>query len=120
LFIVFQIQDLKRNLSGVLSGADSDERWNAFFGRGWQDIAMKAVARNAAAEEIANDLLDFYAIQLGRLGYPHIRHSRRVMKNSRKVGLYRLILAGKHQKATEFFDKVSTIEPVSGQRSLLP
>jgi hypothetical protein len=38
-----------------------------------------------------------------------------VMKNSRNVGLYRLVLAGKHERAAQFFDEISRIEP-GGQR----
>jgi hypothetical protein len=37
------------------------------------------------------------------------------MKNSRNVGLYRLVLAGKHERAVQFFEEISKIEP-SGQR----
>jgi hypothetical protein len=40
------------------------------------------------------------------------------MKNSRNVPQYRLLLAGKHEKAVEFFEKIQRIDP-SGQRSLL-
>lgn len=111
LFIVFQTQDLKRNLSDVLDGTDAEERWTAFFGTGWQDVALRARQRNASADDTATELLHFYASQLERLGYPHISHSRRLMKNSRDVGLYRLILAGKHERAVDFFEKVSEIDP---------
>lgn len=117
LFIVFQIGDIKRNVRDVLSGKDPADRWNAFFGEGWKDVARRSEKSNASADETATLLLDFYCEQLGKVGYPHIIHSRRVMKNSRSVGLYRLILAGKHDMAVKFFAKVSEIDP-SGQRSL--
>jgi three-Cys-motif partner protein len=114
LCITFQVGDLKRNLRRALTGADA-ARWTAFFGEGWKPIADAAERRNLAAEETANALLDFYGQQLGGIGYSHVRHSRRVMKNSRSVGLYRLLLAGKHERAVQFFDEISRIEP-SGQR----
>lgn len=117
LCITFQIGDLKRNLRRALQGADA-ERWSAFFGEGWRPVAEDAERRNLSAEETANLLLDFYGRQLNAIGYPHVAHSRRVMKNSRNVGLYRLILAGKHERAVQFFEEISKIEP-SGQRGLL-
>lgn len=114
LCITFQVGDLKRNLRRALSGADA-ARWTAFFGEGWRAVAEHAERQNLSAEETANVLLDFYGQQLAAIGYPHVRHSRRVMKNSRNVGLYRLLLAGKHERAVQFFDEISRIEP-SGQR----
>lgn len=116
LCITFQIGDLKRNLRNALSGDDAD-RWTAFFGEGWRPTAENAERQNLTAEETANHLLDFYGRQLGAIGYRHIRHSRRAMKNSRNVGLYRLVLAGKHERAVQFFDEISRIEP-GGQRGL--
>ena len=116
LCITFQVGDLKRNLRRALVG-DDETRWTAFFGEGWRRIAEDATGRNLSAEDTANNLLDFYGKQLWEIGYKHVRHSRRVMKNSRNVGLYRLLLAGKHERAAQFFDEISRIEP-SGQRGL--
>jgi hypothetical protein len=62
--------------------------------------------------------LDFYSNQLRGIGYKAVTHSQQVMKNSRQVGLYRLVLAGKDRLAAEFFDKISRIEP-SGQYRML-
>ena len=45
-------------------------------------------------------------------------HSRRIIKNGRNVGFYRLLLAGKHERAVKFFEEISAIEP-GGQRGLL-
>jgi three-Cys-motif partner protein len=114
LCITFQVGDLKRNLHNALAGTDAP-RWNAFFGDGWKPIAADAERRNLSAEETANVLLDFYGQQLKAIGYPYIAHSRRLMKNSKNVALYRLLLAGKHERAVQFFDEISKIEP-SGQR----
>ncbi len=114
LCITFQLGDLKRNLHRALTGADAG-RWTAFFGEGWRAVAENAERHNLSAEETATVFLDFYGQQLAGLGYRHVRHSRRVMKNSRNVGLYRLLLAGKHERAAQFFDEISKIEP-GGQR----
>jgi three-Cys-motif partner protein len=114
LCITFQLGDLKRNLRRALTGTDA-ERWTAFFGEGWRPLAETADRRNLSADDTASILLDFYGQQLAEIGYLHVRHSRRVMKNSRNVGLYRLLLAGKHERAVQFFDEISKIEP-SGQR----
>lgn len=115
LFIVFQIGDIKRNIRDVLAGRDEPDRFDAFFGAGWKDVAAKAERENLTADETTTRLLDFYAGKLNGLGYNHIGHSRRVMKNSTGVGLYRLILAGRHERAVDFFNKVSAIDPW-GQR----
>ena len=117
LFIVFQIGDIKRNIRDVLVGRDEPDRFDAFFGAGWKDLATKAERENLTADETTTRLLDFYAGKLKDLGYNHIGHSRRVMKNSTGVGLYRLILAGRHERAVDFFNKVSAIDPW-GQRDL--
>jgi hypothetical protein len=47
-------------------------------------VAEDAERRNLSAEDTANVLLDVYGQQLGAIGYPHVRHSRRVMKNRRQ------------------------------------
>jgi three-Cys-motif partner protein len=117
LCITFQIGDLKRNLGSALAGTDAD-RWTAFFGEGWRTIAEDAERRNVSAGVTATRLLDFYGRQLNEIGYPYVAHSRRIMKNSRNVGLYRLLLAGKHERAIQFFHEISAIEP-GGQRGLL-
>ena len=115
LFIVFQIGDIKRNIRDVLAGRDQPDRFDAFFGEGWRDVAIQAERENLTADETTTRLLDFYAGKLKGLDYDHIAHSRRVMKNSTGVGLYRLILAGRHERAVDFFNKVSAIDPW-GQR----
>jgi three-Cys-motif partner protein len=113
LCITFQIGDLKRNLSRALKGLD-ESRWTAFFGRGWQDVARAADRRNISASDTATLLLEFYGEQLKALGY-YVADSQHVMKNSKQVGLYRLVLAGKDPLAVKFFDDISKIKP-GGQR----
>ncbi len=119
LMITFQVSDLTRNIPNVLDGREEPARFDRFFGStGWQAVAREAVRRNATASEIATKLIDVYAGRLNEIGYPHVEHSRRLMKNSRNVPQYRLLLAGKHPKAVEFFRKIQAIDP-SGQRRLL-
>jgi three-Cys-motif partner protein len=118
LMITFQVSDLTRNIGNVIRGREDRDRFDAFIGSpGWSAVVEQASARNASASETADALLDFYATQLGRIGYPHVVHSRMVMKNSRNVPQYRLLLAGRHERAVEFFRKIEAIDPV-GRRSL--
>jgi three-Cys-motif partner protein len=119
LMITFQVGDLTRNIPNVLDGREDPGRFDRFFGStGWQAVAAESMRRNASAGETATVLLDFYARQLETLGYPHLEHSHRLMRNSRNVPQYRLLLAGKNEKAVEFFRKIQAIDP-SGQRRLL-
>jgi three-Cys-motif partner protein len=117
LFVTFQVGDLKRNLRQALAGKGA-ARFTAFFGSGWEEVAREAERRNLSASDTTTHLLDFYGRQLQSIGYTAITHSQQVMKNSRQVGLYRLVLAGKHPLAATLFDKISAIEP-SGQRRML-
>jgi three-Cys-motif partner protein len=118
LCITFQTGDLQRNIAGALAGEHSPERWDAFFGLGWRGVARKAASQNLSGSEIASELLDYYGTQLGRLGYQHIGHIQTLMKNNQGVGLYRLILASRHPRGKEFFEKIAKIEP-GGQRRLI-
>jgi three-Cys-motif partner protein len=119
LMITFQVSDLTRNVSNVLEERADPGRFTAFFGSSdWIRVAMLARERNASASEVATELLEFYATRLNSFGYAHVAHSLRLMKNSRNVPQYRLLLAGKHEKAVEFFAKIQKIDP-SGQRNLL-
>jgi three-Cys-motif partner protein len=118
LIITFQVQALSRNVDDVWSGVDSPERWTAFFGSdGWQKVVESGRARNESDSDIATGLMDFYGAQLGRIGYKYRTHSNQFMRNSRNVALYRLLLAGKHERAVEFFEKIAQIE-YQGQRRL--
>ena len=116
--ITVQVGDLTRNPRNVVAGREEPGRFEAFFGsRSWLAIFQAAGERNLSAAETANELLDFYGTQLGRIGYPYVEHSVRVMRNSRNVALYRLVLAAKHERAVDFFRKIEVIDPM-GQRRL--
>lgn len=118
LIITFQVQALSRNVDDVWSGFDSPDRWTAFFGGdGWQNVVEAGRARNESDSDIATRLMEFYGEQLGGIGYKYRTHSHEFMRNSRNVALYRLLLAGKHERAVEFFEKIAQIE-YRGQRRL--
>jgi three-Cys-motif partner protein len=118
LIIVMQLQDLTRNVDDVLSGKDDRARIDAFFGGPeWEQVATEAQSRNAQPREIADILVGFYSTRLGSIGYDYVAESTKVMKNSMNAAQYRLVLAGKHEKAVEFFRKIERIGPY-GERHL--
>ena len=67
--------------------------------------------------DLAAALTDFYCGQLKTLGYTHVEAHKRLMRNATSAPLYRLILAAKHERAIDFFQKISKIES-DGQRGL--
>jgi three-Cys-motif partner protein len=118
LMIVVQLHDLTRNLPETLSGAHDRGRLDAFFGGPeWLALARDAASVNTAPADIASALVTFYGEQLKRIGYTAVAESRMVMKNSRNVSIYRIVLAGKHDRAVDFFQKIEKIDP-HGQRHL--
>lgn len=118
LMIVVQVQDLTRNVRDVFNGIDDRARFDAFFGgQEWQTVAHDCYAANLSDSDTASALLDLYRQALTDIGYPYVDEANRPMKNSRNAPQYRLVLAGKHPKAVEFFRKVQKIDP-RGQRSL--
>jgi hypothetical protein len=67
--------------------------------------------------DLATAFTDFYEGRLKTLGYPHVTRSLDVMKNSKNVHLYRLLLTSRHPRAVDFFEKISQISP-HGERRL--
>ena len=119
LVIVVQIGDLTRNILDALEGNQGRERFDEFFGDpSWSTLVEQLKTQNAEARTIADALVKFYEDRLRTIGYDHIAASTMVMKNSTNAAQYRLVLAGKHAKAVEFFRKIEKINP-RGQRSLL-
>lgn len=118
LMVVMQLQDLTRNVQDVLAGRDDRRRVDDFFGGpAWESRSRQLMDANASAGEVASGLVTFYGEQLGTIGYSHVAESRTIMKNSVNAAQYRLVLAGKHEKAIEFFRKIEKIDP-RGQRAL--
>ena len=119
LMIVVQVQDLQRNVNDVLDGRDDRTRVDAYFGGPeWESVARDAREQGASGGEIAAALTSYYeGLLRDRLAYPYVDTSLDVMKNRRNVPMYRLMLAGRHQKAVEFFRKIQKVA-ARGQRRL--
>lgn len=113
LLITVMTQDLTRNRLDAHRGVpEHGPRFDAFFGTpAWRDHA------DGRATGI-DRLLDFYKSQLMALGYGYCRYSPTAMKNSKNGELYRLLLASRHERAIDLFDKVCMVRP-DGQRSML-
>jgi three-Cys-motif partner protein len=112
LLITFQVQDLTRNVGQSLASG-GDVRMDRFFG----SSAWMERVRGVPQGEVANVLTDFYIEQLRGLGYPYCDRHRAPMKNSRNAPLYRLLLASRHERAGDYFQKITTVDR-RGQRSL--
>ena len=118
LLLTLQVNDLTRNAPLVLNGEQDSRRWDAFFGTSaWRDAVRRFQSGETGAPDLATTLTDFYCNRLGTLGYDYVAPLQRLMRNTINAPLYRLILAGKHPRAAEFFQKISRIED-DGQRGL--
>jgi three-Cys-motif partner protein len=118
LAITFQVNDLVRNVPQIIRGQADGGRLDAFFGTpDWRKAVAAAEQGQLATTEISDALTDFYAKRLATLGYSAVAPLHRLMKNTSNAPLYRLVLAGKHERAADFFRKISKIE-YSGQRGL--
>ncbi|MFB3853561.1 MAG: three-Cys-motif partner protein TcmP [Vicinamibacterales bacterium] len=111
LLITFQVNDLTRNVRRAIA-AGGDERMDAFFGSDEWLARVREVPRG----EYANILTDYYAERLRTLDYPYCDRHRAPMKNSKNAPLYRLLLASRHERAGDYFQKIATID-WSGQRA---
>ena len=118
LMIVFQLQAITRNVRSVLAGDHERESWDDFFGTpAWSDRAETKAKTTSQDALIADDLLSFYLERLAGIGYAHATRGVQVMVNSKNAAQYRLILAGKHERAVDFFKKIERID-YHGQRLL--
>ena len=112
LMLTVMTNDFQRN---ARSGrVEDDARFTAFFG---SDEWKTVVAGATRTSDVAADLLDHYGERLKTLNYPFICPARRVMKNSKQSGLYRLLLATRHERGEEFFRKIEKIS-LQGQREM--
>lgn len=119
LMIVVQLQDFTRNAVSAARDDERHSRFTAYFGSdGWLDVATQAIKQNASDAEIANRLVTFYQAQLQTIGYTYSKPGVHLMRNSKNAIQYRLLLAGKHEKAVEFFTKIEKSDPY-GQTPLL-
>jgi len=97
LIITFHSANIKRAADYNPAGLQEffgDPRWKAQY-----DVAR-------ASRQGTRALLDCYESSLRGVGYPHVR-DQVCIKNSRGIPLYRLVLASKHPRAPEFWDKIS-------------
>jgi three-Cys-motif partner protein len=118
LVITFQVNDLVRNVPSILEGRVDGERLDQFFGTSaWRHVVAAAEGGKLTTSEIGDALTEYYVRRLGTLNYQHVAPLHVLMKNTRNAPLYRLILAARHERATDFFAKISKIE-YSGQRGL--
>jgi three-Cys-motif partner protein len=118
LAITFQVSDLVRNVPQILKGQADGKRLDDFFGTSeWRQVVADAEQRKLPTTTIGDALTDFYIARLSTLGYSDVQPLHRLMKNKLNAPLYRLVLAGKHERAADFFSKISKIE-YSGQRGL--
>jgi three-Cys-motif partner protein len=118
LAITFQVNDLVRNVPQILQERSDGGRLDRFFGNpDWRKAVADAESGKLTSTAIGDALTDFYVARLGTLGYEHVAPLHVLMKNTQNAPLYRLVLAGKHERATDFFRKISRIE-YSGQRRL--
>jgi three-Cys-motif partner protein len=118
LAITFQVSDLVRNVPQILQGRADGDRLDRFFGtERWRHVVADAEQGRLTTMAIGDALTSFYIERLGTLGYEHVEPLHKLMKNKQNAPLYRLILAGRHERAAEFFRKISRIE-YSGQRGL--
>jgi three-Cys-motif partner protein len=118
LVITLQVSDLVRNTGQVLSGSQDAARFDRFFGSAdWRMVVQEFERRKRTEHDLPTALTSFYLERLRTIGYSSAAQLHVLMKNDRNAPLYRLILAGKHPKAAEFFEKIARIE-YSGQRGI--
>jgi three-Cys-motif partner protein len=118
LVITFQIGDINRNVGNALKNPVEGRRFDEFFGTGeWRTRVQAHRAGDMPFQVLATAFTEFYEERLKTLGYQHVARSLDVMKNSKNVHLYRLLLASRHPRAVDFFEKISQINP-HGERRL--
>src|SRR5439155_26419210 len=106
-----------RNVHSAMT-SEEGARFDAFFGSAdWRDVVRKFDRGETARADVATALADFYGQQLGLIGYGQVAQLQRLMRNTRQAPLYRLLLASRHPRATDFFAKIATIQH-DGQRGL--
>jgi len=110
LLLTFQTSDLRRNVRDSLESDGEGRRVDSFFGcQDWRLLARQP-------GDLIEPLTQLYERQLGSIGYPHVGRSRDVMKNSRNVEQYRLLLASRNPRGPDFFTKIADISPTGERR----
>jgi len=108
LVINFPIVNIKRNWRRDLPQLDK-----FMNGRSYRESFESAMAREDLGVTPTRVLLDTYKKELQGIDYKFVRDHVGV-QNSRGIPLYYLIFASKHERGSEFWDKVTTRQE-SGQ-----
>jgi len=118
LAITFQVSDLRRNVGNAFTDETKGRRFDLFFGSPhWREVLRAFEAGGLHVPNVETALTNHYADRLATIGYPHIAQLHTLMKNDKGAALYRVILAAKHDRATDFFQKISK-KPYSKQGAL--
>ncbi len=72
--------------------------------------------RDEPTASITRALLDMYERQLKGINYSHVDDDSRIL-NTKRSTIYHLVFASKNPRGTDFFRKISRVEP-TGQRRL--
>ena len=117
LVIHYSQMGLNRLMPVVVDSPDENKVDLFFGGQEWREIYRECQSRKG----LHRQLIDYYKSKLCDLGYVDIRgiEPEPLMRNKkRKAPLYRLIFAGKHKLAHDFWKKI-TSRDVYGQQKLL-
>jgi three-Cys-motif partner protein len=119
LLITFQVSDIQRNVGQAMQDDPAHgPRFDEFFGtRDWRGCVKAFERGERSAPDVTSALTDYYQEQLEAIGYPAVAQLHRLIRNKGNAPLYRLVLAGRHERATDFFHRISKTE-FSGQRTL--
>lgn len=112
LLVLFaEDMDLERNFGIYLNGPVGNKA-DRYFPYGWRDVAYKAIPHHGPA------LRRFYKQKLrDQLGYEAMAEFDKVIRNSKKSELYKLIFASKHQLGLKIWEEVNGVEGDDGQLS---
>ena len=108
LVVNFPIGYIKRNWEKELPQLDK-----FMNGVSYKEPFLAAMRGDTPGEKPARVLLDAYAHELHKIGYPNVKDNVMV-DNSKHTTLYCLLFASKHSRGAEFWDKV-TERKESGQ-----
>ena len=108
LVVNFPIGYIKRNWERQLPALD-----RFMNGADYKVPFQAAMLRATPGERPARVLLDAYSSELENIGYKYIQ-DKVVVDNSRHLPLYCLIFASKHERGSDFWDRV-TKRKQSGQ-----
>lgn len=109
MLIHVSAQDLQRNLRSYVQPDDS--RLDS-FAPGWRE----AVDLNQSQRAIRAGILAHWASKISALGLPPAKHAELVSGPIKNQRLYWLVFVGRHELASQFWDKIRS---VSGQGQLL-